>query len=99
MKDEYGKTPLHCAAIQSNVEIVRLLCDHGADVEARTNNGVGPLHLAVFNGHISIVKELIEERNAEVNARDDERRTALWWASNNPTIAAYLISRGGGGIE
>ena len=97
VKDEYGKTPLHCAAIQSNVEIVRLLCDHGADVEARTNNGVGPLHLAVFNGHISIVKELIEERNAEVNARDDERRTALWWAQqhNEHDIAAYLFSHGG----
>jgi ankyrin repeat protein len=82
---------------QGHVEIVRLLCDHGADVEARTNSGWRPLHLAAMHGHISVVKELIEERNAEINARDDDGMTALRWARrrNNPIITSYLISHGG----
>ena len=103
-KDSIGWTPLHLAALRGHVEIVRLLCDHGADVEARTiYGGWRPLHWAAINGHISVVKELIEERNAEINARDDLGRTALRVARDginpdvrrNPDIAAYLISHGG----
>ena len=56
---------------EDHVEIVRLLCDRGADVEAFNNGGFRPLHYAAYNGHISVVKELIEERNAYINARDD----------------------------
>jgi ankyrin repeat protein len=96
-KDSIGDTPLHCAAYRGHVEIVRLLCDRGADVEARGSWGRRPLHEAAVNGHISVVKELIEERNAEINARDDDGRTALRMANdrNNFDIAVYLISHGG----
>jgi ankyrin repeat protein len=79
------------------VEIVRLLCDRGADVKARDQDGRRPLHYAATYGHISIVKELIEVRNAEINARDDRGRTALRIArdDDNADTAAYLVSHGG----
>ena len=92
-KDSGGHTPLHQAARQGHVEIVRLLCDRGADIEARDNDGWRPLHYAAINGHISVVKELIEERNAEINARVKYGNTALRYA--RPDIASYLISHGG----
>ena len=97
VKDNGGWTPLHFASYQDHVEIVRLLCDLGADVEARTISGKRPLHLAAIDGHITVVKELIKERNADVNARDDERRTALGLArqQNKTDVAAFLISHGG----
>ena len=96
-KDWNGWTPLHLAALRGHVEIVRLLCDRAADVEARTNGGWRPLHDAAIYVHISVVKELVEERNAEVNARDDDGLTALTYAriSDKPDIAAYLVSHGG----
>jgi hypothetical protein len=94
-KDGDGWTPLHCAAYRGHIEIVRLLCDHGADVEARDRWGKRPLHEAVWYGHFSVVKELIEERNANVNARTDGGTTALSWARHRSDIAAYLISHGG----
>ena len=85
---------LHYAAMRSHDEIVRLLCDRGADVEARCHDGSRPLHRAAMNGHISVVKELIEVRNAEINAGWS---TALMIARhyNKPDIAAYLVSHGG----
>ncbi len=96
-KDRIGWTPLNCAAEQGQVEIVRLLCDRGADVEARDEEGLRPLHDAARREHILVVKELIEERNAEINARDDRGRTALRFARNGikANITAYLISHGG----
>ena len=73
-------------------------CDRGADFEARDNHGRWrPLHIAAFYGRISIVKELIEDRNAEINARINGGSTALSIARihNNSDVAAYLVSHGG----
>jgi hypothetical protein len=43
------------------------------------------------------VKELVEVRNAEIDARTDGGRTALWYARQacKDDIAAFLVSRGG----
>jgi ankyrin repeat protein len=72
------------------------LCDRGADAEARDNEGWRPLHYAAFYGHITVVKELIEERNADINARNDSGQTALRFARRYyKHVAAYLVSRGG----
>jgi ankyrin repeat protein len=79
-KEGYGMTPLHFADCKPHIDIVRLLCDHGADFEASDCNGWRPLHFAARYGHISVVKELIEVRNAEINARDDHGGTALMYS-------------------
>jgi hypothetical protein len=76
-KEGYGMTPLHFAACKPHIEIARLLCDRGADFEASTNSEMRPLHFAAKYGHISIVNELIEVRNAYINAKKDDGRTAL----------------------
>jgi len=55
------------------------------------------LHDAAMNGHISIVKELIEVRNAVIKARDDRGWAALRLArqESEDSIATYLVSRDG----
>jgi ankyrin repeat protein len=95
-KNSDGYTSLHRAACGGHVEIVRFLCDRGEDVEVQHDGGGRPLHCAATRGQISVVKELIEERNAEINARDDSGHTALWWARyGGDEVAAYIVSRGG----
>jgi hypothetical protein len=96
-KSSRGLTPLHLSVLRGHIEIVRLLCDRGADIEARSNDGWRPLHRAALLGYISIVKNLIEVRNADINARDGSGGTALTVAKarGNTDVAAYLVSHGG----
>ena len=59
--------------------------------------GLRPLQHAAINGHISIVKELIEVRNADINARLNGWKTALGLARGRgeTNTVAYLVSHGG----
>ena len=94
-KDRNESTPLYWAALHGHIEIVRLLCDCEANVEACDEDGWRPLHDAAWNGHISVVKELIEERNAEINANGWRTALTLARRNNKLDIAAYLVSHGG----
>ncbi|KAI9466870.1 ankyrin [Lactarius psammicola] len=58
--DSSGRTALHVAALKGNEELVRMLCDLGADFDLSDNQGNTPLHHASAWGHIPIVQLLIE---------------------------------------
>ncbi len=49
-------TPLHTAAQQSNVEMVRSLLAQGADVNARDGHGETPLHHAAAQASAEVVR-------------------------------------------
>nr|AKD28028.1 ankyrin repeat domain protein [Glypta fumiferanae]AKD28030.1 ankyrin repeat domain protein [Glypta fumiferanae] len=58
--------PLHIAAINGSLVIVRKLLDACADVEYRQKNGETALYLAMMCGHCEIVEELLNY-GADVN--------------------------------
>jgi len=58
-----GWTPLHIAAAQGNVEVVRILVEHGGDTMALTENGRTPLHVAAEVGNAETVLILVEHAN------------------------------------
>ncbi len=66
-----GDTPLHWSAHNGYAEIVRLLLDAGADIEADEINCYGgkPLHWA--SEHAPEVVKLLLDRGANVHARND----------------------------
>jgi len=41
--DNDGNTPLHIAVFNRDVELIKLLISHGADIRAKNKNGVAPL--------------------------------------------------------
>ena len=77
---------MHHAASHSGAEVVRLLLERGADVNAQDRHMKTPLHAATSDGyrwaaepHVASAEviALLLENGAEVNARDGEKRTPL----------------------
>ncbi|KAI9432179.1 ankyrin repeat-containing domain protein [Lactarius indigo] len=62
-RDWGGRVPLHDAANNGRLEVVRLLLKHGGNVNARGNNGSTPLDEAEMWGHTEIVELLSERMN------------------------------------
>ncbi|GAB2219760.1 hypothetical protein Droror1_Dr00007397 [Drosera rotundifolia] len=89
-KNVYGETPLHMAAKQGCGDTTRLLLSHGASVEAKTNNGMTPLHLACWHANLwetnSAVVALLEY-NADCSAKDNDDRCPVDHLSQGPGIA------------
>jgi ankyrin repeat protein len=62
----------------------------GGDFEHRFSDGNNCLHEAFTGGHLKFVKYLIEERGADVEARNKHGQTLL----EQPKVLKYLIERG-----
>jgi len=74
-----GKTPLHFAARDGHLEVVRELLDAGAEIEDRDPNDITPLLLAASNDRVAVARLLLE-RGADIQAIDWYGRTSLYAA-------------------
>ena len=72
-RDECGMIPSFGALSKRNVEKV--------DVNSRDHDGVTALMHASLNGHVEVVRELLNCDELDVNARDHDGCTALLCAS------------------
>ena len=70
-----GGTPLGLACLNKNVDIVRLLLNAGAILEARDPKNKTALHHAAFSSSMEVLHELILERNANMFVADDDGLT------------------------
>jgi ankyrin repeat protein len=105
--DTAGATAFWRAAQSSDVDVMRLLVDHGADPDIPTTHGTTPLMAAAGIGwgyHYSMnapdswmeaVKYCVQH-GADVNAADDRGYTALHGAAylGNHEMIGYLIEKG-----
>lgn len=89
LQDDFD-TPLTAAASSSHDATVTLLLEHGADVNLASSCGETPLMAAVdINRFATVSSDRLQVVNiliaagAELNARDNDGRTALWWAKNS----------------
>jgi ankyrin repeat protein len=86
-----GSTLLHSAAGSKNIEDVKFLLAHGADVNAKHDEGGTPLHQAAAWSSVEIV-ELLLENNADPTMKTNSGKTAEEVADeyDNPEIAELL---------
>jgi len=73
-KHQGGSTSLHLAAVNGDLEMVKLLLDLKVDVYARDALGLTALHEAAGIGHTEMVVYLVE-RGAKLHARDEDGDT------------------------
>ena len=90
-----GESPnelLHQAVIDGNIEAVKQHIAAGADVNAKGENGVTPLHWT----ETEEIAELLIAKGADVNAKDKRGQTPLHFAAfkGHKKIAELLIAKG-----
>lgn len=76
-----GWTPLHYAATAGHLELIRLLLEHHAYIDAESPNKTTPLMMASRNGNIQVVQLLIEQ-GADVELKNALGMTALDFAES-----------------
>lgn len=89
-----GWTPLHYASFAGSNEIVALLLEHHAYIDAESPNKTTPIMMAAWGGHILTVKLLLEE-GADAMLKNDAGMTAVDFARKigREDIADGLIFR------
>ena len=93
--DEAGSTAVHKAAANGHLDVLKLLIQHGGDVELPDISGCTPLHVAARNGHLTCVKYLVLQ-GADFRMKSKKGNTAMVMAkaNNQPKVAEYLSNCG-----
>jgi ankyrin repeat protein len=96
LADDAGQTPLHLGAVHCRTNVVALLLEKGAKVDAVMKGNATPLHLAAQAGCSGAVILLLS-KGAHINFRDGEGRTPLTRAKQwHQNATAQLLQEGGG---
>jgi ankyrin repeat protein len=75
--DEYGRIPLHYAALDGDWAALIRLLESKSSVDAQDDNGWTALNFAVQGGHSKIVEELLK-RGANPNLVNSHGNGPLW---------------------
>ena len=95
VKERYarGDLALHHAARNGDLEIVKILVESGADVDALSDNKHFPLYCAAGHGHVETTLFLIAN-GADLEARLEDGNTIVEWinhyADNDKRMKACL---------
>ena len=79
---EDGWTPLLCASAVRHIKdgsVLRLLLEHGADINAQSESGRTALHWGSINGAVEVVRLLLEY-GADVEPKANDGKAALEYA-------------------
>lgn len=95
-RDFAGRTALILAIVGKNYEIVKLLIEHGADVNIIPSSGTNTLHLAVYHNAPMDILQMLMDAGVDKNKKDKDGLTALHIAvkKNFSHIIEFLIESG-----
>lgn len=92
---EYKKTPLHLAVEFGHNDIVKLLLDKKADVNAKTAFGFTPLHFAAMKGRKEVADMLISKK-CKLDIKNTFGITPIFMAASlgHVDVLELLLSKG-----
>ncbi|OXU25319.1 hypothetical protein TSAR_016294, partial [Trichomalopsis sarcophagae] len=97
VRDEWGYTPAHWAALDGNIEVMRYLIERNGpvDLSCLGTQGPRPIHWACRKGH-SAIAQLLLKSGVAVNAADFKGLTPLMTACmfGRFATAAFLLGSG-----
>ncbi|XP_072956497.1 protein ACCELERATED CELL DEATH 6-like [Typha angustifolia] len=96
--DDSNSTPLHYAASDSDIEIVKmLLASASSAVYLQDEHGWSPIHVAARMGHVKVIDLLIKKCPDSVEILDKQGRNFLHAGveSGRPSVAGYVRRRSG----
>ncbi|KAF5013614.1 hypothetical protein FDECE_375 [Fusarium decemcellulare] len=88
-KSEDGLTAVHCAASAGQVESLKVLVKHKADLNRNTYKGTS-LHLAILQGRRNVVDFLLDQPSVNINAQAPSGQTPLSVACRSAMLALLL---------
>lgn len=94
-----GGSAFSQAVVSSNINMINLLLEHGADVNAGGPQGRTLLVTAVMGGNVGVLNALLGAPGINVNARDASGKTALFFAVEWGNVAAVRRLCGIEGID
>jgi ankyrin repeat protein len=86
----WGGQALHHAALVGYPDVVALLLDAGAAIDAKNNDRITPLGIAASTGQVETMALLIE-RGAQVNVQDDLGNTPLHYAVQSRDVPSIRL--------
>jgi ankyrin repeat protein len=94
--DKHKRSALHLASFFGRTAAVELLLSLKADVHQAAQDGFTPLHFASQNGHLPVVKVLVQSRANIDRCLVNSKRTALHLAAlkGHAEVIKYLIAKG-----
>lgn len=93
-KKNYGATPLMLASSCGNETVVYFLLQNGAKIDAQDNRGWTSLFYATYQGHVNVVKMLLEnDANREIREYDMEMTPLLVAAKEGHEVIFEVLLR------
>ncbi len=94
LTDNYLRTPIHYASLGGKTENIKILLEHGANIELKDVKGKNSFIFAILGQNLQTIKFLSEFKNKiKLDEPDEEGKNALDYAINmkNMDIVKYLI--------
>ena len=96
-KDKTRKlSPFHRSVEEGHFEVVKLLIEHGVDIESHNEFDNTPIITAAHKGHLDIVKLLLEQEGIDINGKGAKDYSMLHFAVEdfNVEMVEYLLAKG-----
>lgn len=87
--DDKQRTCLHLASSRGNIDLVRLLLEHGANPNIRDCVNNLPIHLAIISSHVQVVTLLLEA-GTDINSLDLNGKSVLHLGIYFKKLIKYL---------